>query len=131
MKRSIRLSGCFFLFLFYINSHAYAQFLFDARVDFDVGTGPFSVESRDVNNDGVIDLASANCTSNDVSILLGNGNGTFQPAMFFRAGDGPHSVALSDFNMDGNQDVSVDWFHIFLLVVQLAQQSFLKDPLSV
>ena len=42
-----------------------------------------------------------------VSILLGNGNGTFQPAVSYPAGKTPISVAVGDFNGDGHLDLVV------------------------
>jgi hypothetical protein len=49
----------------------------------------------------------ANSGSNTVSVLLGNGDGTFQSASNFPAGRGPVSVAVGDFNGDGKLDLSV------------------------
>src|SRR5437867_6797733 len=60
----------------------------------------------DVNGDGRPDLAVANVNSGDVSVLLGNGDGTFQPALTFAAGYAPYSVAVGDFNGDGRPDLS-------------------------
>ena len=45
--------------------------------------------------------------SNNVSVLLGNGNGTFQAAVNYAAGTSPHSVAVGDFNGDGKADLAV------------------------
>ena len=42
-----------------------------------------------------------------VSVLLGNGNGTFGAATNFAAATGPLSVAVGDFNGDGKQDLAV------------------------
>ncbi|ETX06828.1 MAG: hypothetical protein ETSY2_14765 [Candidatus Entotheonella gemina] len=42
-----------------------------------VGIGPTSIAVADLNGDGHADLVTANRTSNDVSILLGRGNGIF------------------------------------------------------
>src|SRR5262249_61474473 len=45
--------------------------------------------------------------SDNVSVLLGNGDGTFQAAVNFVAGDRAFSVAVGDFNGDGVQDLAV------------------------
>src|SRR5437667_448978 len=70
---------------------------FIARADLEVGTNPRSVAVGDFNGDGRLDLAVANYYSNDVSVLLGNGDGTFQPARTFRVGTYPSSVVVGDF----------------------------------
>ena len=80
---------------------------FIARHDFDAGQNPYSVAVGDFNRDGVQDLAVANHGSANVSVLLGNGDGTFQGAQNFGAGGGPWSVAVGDFNRDGLQDLAV------------------------
>jgi hypothetical protein len=43
-------------------------------------TGTFSLEAVDLTGDGILDLVTANSVSNDVSVLIGNGDGTFQAA---------------------------------------------------
>src|ERR1700674_3738612 len=72
-----------------------------------VGTSPSAVVVGDFNGDGKPDLAVANSGSNNVSILLGNGDGTFQPAVNFDAGLSPNSIAVGDFNGDGRLDLAV------------------------
>jgi len=59
------------------------------------------------NGDGIWDLAVANSSSNDVSVLLGNGDGTFQPARQFAAGHAPTSLAVADLNGDAVPDLAV------------------------
>jgi hypothetical protein len=49
---------------------------------------------------------TGNRGSNDVSVLLGAGNGTFEAAMSFGAGPGSRTVAAADFNNDGLLDVA-------------------------
>jgi predicted NUDIX family NTP pyrophosphohydrolase len=49
----------------------------------------------------------ANYRSNNVSVLLGNGDGTFQAARNFAAGSGPISVAVGEFNGDSLPDLAV------------------------
>ena len=75
-----------------------------------VGSGPNSVAVGDFNGDGVEDLVTADSDLSDnsvnVSVLLGNGDGTFQNAVNFAAGFGPHAVAVGDFNGDGRQDLA-------------------------
>src|SRR5262245_28650548 len=68
---------------------------------------PFSVAVGDFNGDKVEDLVVANYGSDNVSVLLGNGDGTFQAARNFGVGSDPHSVAVGDFNGDGKPDVAV------------------------
>ena len=80
---------------------------FIARRDFAAGARPFSVAVGDFNGDGKPDLAVANFGSNNVSVLLGNGDGSFQAARNFGAGTTPRSVAVGDFNGDGLQDLAV------------------------
>jgi hypothetical protein len=65
------------------------------------GYPPASVAVGDFNGDTFLDLAVANAgvSSNNVSILLGNGTGLFgTPATNFAVGDQPFSVAIGDFN---------------------------------
>ena len=82
---------------------------FIARRDFDVGSFPQSVAVGDFNGDGVQDLAVANAVVpyGTVSVLLGNGDGTFQAPLNFRAGVSPSSVAVGDFNGGGVEDLAV------------------------
>jgi hypothetical protein len=61
----------------------------------------------DFNGDGLQDLAVANSGSNSVSVLLGNGDGTFQEPRNFAVGSNPSSVAVGDFNGDGVQDLAL------------------------
>jgi len=78
------------------------------RKDVPVGNGPTAVAAGDFNGDGKTDLAVTNYTDNTVSILLGNGDGTFQPAVTYPTGaNGSLAIAAGDFNHDGNLDLAV------------------------
>src|SRR5690348_13490211 len=73
---------------------------------FPTGANPRAVVTADFNGDGRLDLAIADKDSNSVSILLGNGNGTFGSQLTFAAGTGPVSLAVGDFNGDGKLDLA-------------------------
>ncbi len=75
------------------------------RQTFPVGDGPVSVAVADLNADGAPDLVTANRLSDDVSVLLGRGDGTFQIQQTFPVGDSPKSVAVADLNADGAPDL--------------------------
>jgi hypothetical protein len=84
---------------------------FQSSVSYATGSGPSSVAVGDFNGDGKPDLAVANAngsTSTAVSVLLGNGNGTFQSAVNASSGNfGATTVAVGDFNGDGRLDLAV------------------------
>jgi cysteine-rich repeat protein len=79
---------------------------FQAQQTFGVGTSPFSVVIGDFNNDGNLDLATANAQSNNLSVLLGNGAGAFSPQITLPVGSFPVAVVVGDFNNDSNQDLA-------------------------
>jgi large repetitive protein len=78
---------------------------FGNSVSYPVGDGPASVAVADFNGDGRADLVTANSGDDTVSVLLGNGDGTFQSARTFSVGNYPDSVAVGDFNGDGRMDI--------------------------
>jgi hypothetical protein len=75
-----------------------------------------SIAIGDFNHDGAEDLAvtanygpffSYNLETQGVSILLGNGDGTFGPSRRLTTGTGASFVAFGDFDSDGNQDLVI------------------------
>ena len=66
-----------------------------------------SIAIGDLNGDRVPDLAVANSESDNVSILLGVGDGTFADAAHYAAGDRPWSVAIGDLDGDQVPDLAV------------------------
>ena len=75
---------------------------------FAVGASPFSVVVGDFNGDGMQDVATANFSDNDITVLLGNGSGEFTGAggFTFAAGSEPDALAAGDFNGDGKLDLA-------------------------
>jgi len=71
---------------------------------------PVGIASGDINGDGIQDLIVAEyggTGTGDVGILLGAGNGHFKLFGAYEAGIEPISLAVADFNGDGNLDVAV------------------------
>ena len=76
-----------------------------------VGNSPLGLAVGDFNGDGILDLATSNAhdySVNDVTILLGNGDGSFKPGLANSAGGyGPGSLTIADLNADGVADLAV------------------------
>src|SRR5262249_31341063 len=84
---------------------------FRVAVDYAAGTNSSAVAVGDFNGDGIPDLVVGNGTaigsSDNVSVLLGNGDGTFQAAVNYAVGSLPIFVTVGDLNGDGNLDLAV------------------------
>lgn len=83
--------------------------LFQAPVGYRVGYQPFWVGTGDFNGDGSLDLA-VTCYGvgpKALYVLLSNDDGTFQPRVRYRSGEGSLQAALGDFNGDGKLDLAV------------------------
>jgi hypothetical protein len=78
---------------------------FGPATSYPVGPSPAAVATGDFNNDGHLDLATANAGDSTVSVLLGNSRGGFGAASNFATGAGPSSVAAGDFDGDGKLDL--------------------------
>jgi hypothetical protein len=69
------------------------------------------VVAADLNGDGKLDLATANANSQNVSVLQGNGDGTFAAATTYATGQGPYSdtsgIAAGDLNGDGKLELVI------------------------
>jgi len=94
----------------YIGSGAVRVFLnrgdgtFADGVDYPVGGSPVEAAFGDLDHDGHVDIVTANSDSQNVSVLLGNGDGTFQPRVNYAAGS-PATVQVGDVNGDGRPDI--------------------------
>ncbi|MEH2051545.1 beta strand repeat-containing protein [Nostoc sp.] len=70
-------------------------------------SAPISVAVGDFNKDGKSDIVTANNASQNVSVLLGDGNGGFATAKNFKVPSRPTAVTVGDFNGDGKSDLAV------------------------
>ena len=82
---------------------------FQKPVNYDAGPAPVFVVTADFNGDGKLDLAVANQSSGDntgnVSVFLGKGDGTFQNAVNYGAGESPVYLVVGDLNGDKHLDI--------------------------
>jgi len=73
----------------------------------DVGRNPEALTVGDFNADGWQDVATINSGSDDVTMLFGNGNGTFRSGISFGVGRSPMFLTSGDLNQDGHLDLVV------------------------
>src|SRR5262249_54858167 len=78
---------------------------FEAYRDFPAPGASVPAQS-DLNGDGVMDLVISNLGSHNISVLLGNPDGTFQAPIAVKAGAFSSDVAVADLNGDGVMDIA-------------------------
>lgn len=73
---------------------------------FPVGNRASPSEPADFNEDGEVDICVANIDDDTVSVLFGNGDGTFTPSQTIPVGNAPRGITVLDFDGDGDLDVA-------------------------
>jgi len=94
---------------------------FQDQAQYPTGAYPYAVVAGDFNGDGILDLATTNSGTgaNSISVLLGNGDGTFQTHVDYATGIGPLYLTAADLNADGNLDLAVTNFNANTISVLL------------
>src|SRR5262245_4695015 len=69
-------------------------------------SGSSSLALADLNGNGKLDIVVTAPGQNSISVLLGNGDGTFAAALTYADPSGPTAVVVADFNADGKLDVA-------------------------
>lgn len=80
---------------------------FAPRQDYPTGSGSNEVVVADFNGDGVLDLATANRNGASISVLLGNGDGTFGAGVTYAVGNLALTIEAADLDGDGDIDITV------------------------
>jgi hypothetical protein len=80
---------------------------FSTAANYAVGTLPFANAVEDFNGDHIPDIAAVNYNSNNVSVLLGIGDGTFALAVTYVVGTEPSAITAVDLNNDGAPDLAI------------------------
>ena len=97
-----------------------------------------SVVATDLNNDGKLDVVIAHqiaaftapmLIGDTISVMLGNGDGTFQPSREIRVGKLLARIAVGDFNRDGIKDLAIcgDSAQLYILI-GLGDGTFAQQP---
>lgn len=80
------------------------------NVSYPTGQDPDSAAVADLNGDNKLDIVVGNFSDSNVSVFLGNGDGTFQQPVNYSLSTFPMSVAIGDLNGDGKPDLAVTLF---------------------
>jgi hypothetical protein len=97
-----------------------------------------AVVATDLDNDGRLDVVighqiacfTAPCTvAKTITVMRGNGNGTFQPAQEITVGSGTAKIAVGDFNRDGIKDLGLasDSSRVYILL-GIGNGTFIQQP---
>ena len=76
-----------------------------AQPTYPVGNRASPSETADLNGDGHADITVANINDNTISVLWGNGDGTFAPQQTIPVGSTPRGIAVLDIDGDGDGDI--------------------------
>lgn len=109
--------------------------VFNQGTEHEAGPLPFCLATADFNGDGHLDTLVGNggifvfgggTEGKDLALLLGRGDGTFEPAVYIDAGANVASVDAADFNGDGRPDAAAACFPAHECIVLLNRDGSLR-----
>ncbi|MEQ9412540.1 MAG: VCBS repeat-containing protein, partial [Cyclobacteriaceae bacterium] len=106
MRISDFVTNVFLAFILFVPCSLYGQVTFETHDQYLIGPTPYALKAADFNNDGWMDMVSANFTSTSpkhVSVLMNNTLGGFNVSNLTAAGSYA-DLEIADFNKDGNLD---------------------------
>ncbi|MCP4704754.1 MAG: T9SS type A sorting domain-containing protein [candidate division Zixibacteria bacterium] len=103
--KSLFIFTAILILLFSAVSHA--EQLFDTYIGYQSGSYPYDVVAADLNGDDTLDLVSVNYAAHTLSVLIGNGDGTYATRVQYACTGTqfPFDVQVADMNDDGNLDL--------------------------
>jgi hypothetical protein len=108
-----------------------AAWAFSQGAQVAAGSDPLTIVAGDFNGDGRPDLAAANFNSDDVSVLLNAGGGTFQGQLRTPVPGGSSAVVQDDLANDGNADLVTTNFNAGTVSVRLGRgNGTFQDPIN-
>jgi hypothetical protein len=77
-------------------------------INYAAATAPTSVQIADINGDGKSDIVALTSSTNQVNVLLGNGDGTFQASVTSATAPFSSKLNVADYNHDGKPDIATN-----------------------
>lgn len=93
--------------VFSLSFESASAYPYDTRTTITTGNYPVDIITHDFDGDGNLDLVVANVNDDDISVFMGNGDGTFDAKVDYPVGGYPVTIAKGDFDKDGNMDLVV------------------------